>query len=131
MWHLLSQVLNVSPEHPAVMLSLRQVQCQRLLLADGGTALPDSVLEQLNNTVMMNPTNLGAWHVSGRSIISIPYHSLCCRTFFSFISSTGCLMAQQSKQRYTTLFTETYSTKLYYKARLENIVGLSLGLSVV
>ncbi|XP_071338724.1 superkiller complex protein 3 [Trachinotus anak] len=59
---LCSQVLNVSPEHPAVMLSLRQVQCQRLLLADGGTVLPDSVLEQLNNTVMMNPTNLGAWH---------------------------------------------------------------------
>ncbi|KAA8592375.1 hypothetical protein FQN60_017830 [Etheostoma spectabile] len=42
-------VLNVSPQHPAVMLSLRQVQCQRLLLASGGTALPDSVLEQLNN----------------------------------------------------------------------------------
>ncbi|XP_039658125.1 tetratricopeptide repeat protein 37 [Perca fluviatilis] len=59
---LCTQVLNVSPEHPAVMLSLRQVQCQRLLLAGGGTALPDSVLEQLNNTVMMNPTNLGAWH---------------------------------------------------------------------
>uniref|UniRef100_A0A8D3BYI1 SKI3 subunit of superkiller complex n=1 Tax=Scophthalmus maximus TaxID=52904 RepID=A0A8D3BYI1_SCOMX len=45
-----------------VMLSLRQVQCQRLLVADAGTVLPDSVLEQLNNTVMMNPTNLGAWH---------------------------------------------------------------------
>uniref|UniRef100_A0A8D3A6Z6 SKI3 subunit of superkiller complex n=1 Tax=Scophthalmus maximus TaxID=52904 RepID=A0A8D3A6Z6_SCOMX len=59
---LCSQVLNVSPEHPAVMLSLRQVQCQRLLVADAGTVLPDSVLEQLNNTVMMNPTNLGAWH---------------------------------------------------------------------
>uniref|UniRef100_A0A8D0CWE5 SKI3 subunit of superkiller complex n=1 Tax=Sander lucioperca TaxID=283035 RepID=A0A8D0CWE5_SANLU len=59
---LCTQVLNVSPEHPTVMLSLRQVQCQRLLLAGGGTALPDSVLEQLNNTVMMNPTNLGAWH---------------------------------------------------------------------
>ncbi|XP_022607239.1 tetratricopeptide repeat protein 37 [Seriola dumerili] len=58
---LCSQVLNVSPEHPAVMLSLRQVQCQRLLLAKGGTVLPDSVLEQLNKTVMMNPTNLGAW----------------------------------------------------------------------
>ncbi|TNN42826.1 Tetratricopeptide repeat protein 37 [Liparis tanakae] len=56
------QVLNVSPEHPAVMLSLRQVQCQRLLLAGPGTALPDSVLEQLHNTVMLNPTNLGAWH---------------------------------------------------------------------
>ncbi|XP_034451179.1 tetratricopeptide repeat protein 37 [Hippoglossus hippoglossus] len=59
---LCSQVLNVSPEHPAVMLSLRQVQCQRLLVADGGNVLPDSVLEQLSNTVMMNRTNLGAWH---------------------------------------------------------------------
>uniref|UniRef100_A0A4W6G7G6 SKI3 subunit of superkiller complex n=1 Tax=Lates calcarifer TaxID=8187 RepID=A0A4W6G7G6_LATCA len=59
---LCSQVLNVSPEHPAVMLALRQVQCQRLLVANGGTVLPDSVMEQLNNTVMMNPTNLGAWH---------------------------------------------------------------------
>jgi len=61
------QVLNVSPEHPAVMLSLRQVQCQRLLLAGPGTALPDPVLEQLHNTVMLNPTNIGAWHVSGQS----------------------------------------------------------------
>uniref|UniRef100_A0A665T6Y8 Tetratricopeptide repeat domain 37 n=1 Tax=Echeneis naucrates TaxID=173247 RepID=A0A665T6Y8_ECHNA len=59
---LCSQVLSVSPEHPAVMLSLRQVQCQRLLLASAHTVLPESVLEQLNNTVMMNPTNLGAWH---------------------------------------------------------------------
>ena len=61
----LSQVLNVSPEHPAVMLSLRQVQCQRLLVAKGDTVLPESVLEQLNNSVMMNSTNVGAWHVSG------------------------------------------------------------------
>lgn len=61
------QVLNVSPEHPEVMLSLRQVQCQRLLLAGGGTVLPDPVLEQLQNTVMMNPTNVGAWHVSRHS----------------------------------------------------------------
>uniref|UniRef100_A0A7N6FGT2 Tetratricopeptide repeat domain 37 n=1 Tax=Anabas testudineus TaxID=64144 RepID=A0A7N6FGT2_ANATE len=59
---LCTQVLNVSPEHPTVMLSLRQVQCQRLLLSNSGTSLPDSVLEQLNNAVMMNPTNLGAWH---------------------------------------------------------------------
>uniref|UniRef100_A0A3P9C914 SKI3 subunit of superkiller complex n=1 Tax=Maylandia zebra TaxID=106582 RepID=A0A3P9C914_9CICH len=58
----LSQVLNVSPEHAAVMLSLRQVQCQRLLMTDGGTVLPEPVLEQLSSAVMMNPTNLGAWH---------------------------------------------------------------------
>ncbi|XP_029916395.1 tetratricopeptide repeat protein 37 isoform X2 [Myripristis murdjan] len=59
---LCSKVLSVSPEHPAVVLLLRQVQCQRLLLASGGTALPDSVLEQLSSAVMVNPTNLGAWH---------------------------------------------------------------------
>ncbi|XP_041643550.1 tetratricopeptide repeat protein 37 [Cheilinus undulatus] len=59
---LCSQVLNVSPQHPAVMLSLRQVQCQRLLVANPGRVLPDAVLEQLNNTVMMNPTNVEAWH---------------------------------------------------------------------
>uniref|UniRef100_A0A3B3W316 SKI3 subunit of superkiller complex n=1 Tax=Poecilia latipinna TaxID=48699 RepID=A0A3B3W316_9TELE len=59
---LCTQVLNVSPEHPAVMLSLTQVQCQRLLMTDGGTVLTEQVLEQLNKVVMMNPTNLGAWH---------------------------------------------------------------------
>lgn len=59
---LCSQVLSVSPEHPAVMLSLRQVQCQRLLLASGNTALPDTVLEQLSNSVAMNPSNVSAWH---------------------------------------------------------------------
>ncbi|XP_008417156.1 tetratricopeptide repeat protein 37 [Poecilia reticulata] len=59
---LCTQVLSVSPEHPAVMLSLTQVQCQRLLMTDGGTALTEQVLEQLNKVVMMNPTNLGAWH---------------------------------------------------------------------
>lgn len=58
------QVLNVSPEHPAVLLSLRQVQCQQFLAASKGTFLPDTVLEQLNSAVMANPTNLGAWHVS-------------------------------------------------------------------
>ncbi|XP_069034465.1 tetratricopeptide repeat protein 37 [Embiotoca jacksoni] len=59
---LCTQVLTVSPEHPAVMLSLRQVQCQRLLLAGGGAVLPEPVLEQLNKAVAMNRTNLGAWH---------------------------------------------------------------------
>lgn len=59
---LCSQVLSVSPEHSTVMLSLQQVQCQRLLLATGDTALPDTVLEQLNNSVAMNPSNVSAWH---------------------------------------------------------------------
>uniref|UniRef100_A0AAQ5YSF1 Tetratricopeptide repeat domain 37 n=1 Tax=Amphiprion ocellaris TaxID=80972 RepID=A0AAQ5YSF1_AMPOC len=53
---------QVGCEHTHMMLSLRQVQCQRLLMANSGTVLPDTVLEQLNNAVMMNPTNLGAWH---------------------------------------------------------------------
>uniref|UniRef100_A0A8C5IAR0 Tetratricopeptide repeat domain 37 n=1 Tax=Gouania willdenowi TaxID=441366 RepID=A0A8C5IAR0_GOUWI len=57
---LCTQVLNVSPEHPAVMLSLRQVQCQRLLIASA--VLPDAVLEQLNSVVMINSSNVGAWH---------------------------------------------------------------------
>ncbi|XP_056138485.1 tetratricopeptide repeat protein 37 isoform X2 [Lampris incognitus] len=59
---LCSQVLSVSPEHPEVLLLLRQVQCQRLLLEGGGTAVADSVLEQLSSTVMANPNNVGAWH---------------------------------------------------------------------
>uniref|UniRef100_A0A672JN66 Tetratricopeptide repeat domain 37 n=1 Tax=Salarias fasciatus TaxID=181472 RepID=A0A672JN66_SALFA len=56
-----AEALCTQVDHPAVMLSLRQVQCQRLLMDDGGTVLPEAVLEQLNNAVMMNPTNLGAW----------------------------------------------------------------------
>lgn len=63
--HSCFQVLSVSPEHPGVLLLLRQVQCQHLLSAAADTVLPDVVLEQLNNTVMINPTNLSAWHVSG------------------------------------------------------------------
>ncbi|XP_077457540.1 tetratricopeptide repeat protein 37 isoform X2 [Stigmatopora argus] len=59
---LCSQMLKVSPEHPSVVLSLRQVQCQRLLKARDGTFLSESVLEQLNNAVMLNPHNIAAWH---------------------------------------------------------------------
>ncbi|RVE68405.1 hypothetical protein OJAV_G00090920 [Oryzias javanicus] len=59
---LCTQVLSVSPEHPAVMLSLRQVQCQRLLLSGPEPVLPEVVLEELNKAVILNPTNLGAWH---------------------------------------------------------------------
>ncbi|XP_068617091.1 superkiller complex protein 3 [Brachionichthys hirsutus] len=55
------QVLSVSPDHPAVLLSLRQVQCQRLLAAGWGTVLPDAVLEQLHDTVVGSPSSLGAW----------------------------------------------------------------------
>uniref|UniRef100_A0AAV2MSR5 Tetratricopeptide repeat domain 37 n=1 Tax=Knipowitschia caucasica TaxID=637954 RepID=A0AAV2MSR5_KNICA len=59
---LCTQVLSVSPEHPAVLLSLRQVQCQRLLLANEVTVLPDAVIEQLNSAVTLNPTNISGWH---------------------------------------------------------------------
>ncbi|XP_049619613.1 tetratricopeptide repeat protein 37 [Syngnathus scovelli] len=59
---LCSQVLKVSPEHPAVILSLTQVQCQRLLQASGGTLLSESALAQLNSAVMLNPNNIAAWH---------------------------------------------------------------------
>ncbi|KAM4576471.1 tetratricopeptide repeat protein 37 [Odontesthes bonariensis] len=59
---LCTQVLNVSPEHPAVMLSLRQVQYHSLQMANSDAVLPDPVLEHLNKAVIINPTNLGAWH---------------------------------------------------------------------
>ncbi|XP_077571845.1 tetratricopeptide repeat protein 37 isoform X2 [Stigmatopora nigra] len=59
---LCSQMLKVSPEQPSVVLSLRQVQCQRLLKARDGTFLSESVLEQINNAVMLNPHNIAAWH---------------------------------------------------------------------
>lgn len=58
---LCTQVLSVSPEHPAVVLLLRQVQCERLLLASAGTALPDSALEQLSSPVLANQS-VAAWH---------------------------------------------------------------------
>uniref|UniRef100_A0A674DBP4 SKI3 subunit of superkiller complex n=1 Tax=Salmo trutta TaxID=8032 RepID=A0A674DBP4_SALTR len=58
----LSQVLSVSPEHPAVVLLLRQVQCEHLLLSSAGTALPASVLEQLSSAVLANHTSVAAWH---------------------------------------------------------------------
>lgn len=69
--HAFFQVLSVSPEHPGVLLLLRQVQCQQLFSAADNPVLPDSVLEQLNNAVMMNPTNLSAWHVSGSSKLRV------------------------------------------------------------
>ncbi|XP_045562596.1 tetratricopeptide repeat protein 37 [Salmo salar] len=59
---LCSQVLSVSPEHPAVVLLLRQVQCEHLLLSSVGTALPASVLEQLSSAVLANHTSVAAWH---------------------------------------------------------------------
>ncbi|XP_051923327.1 tetratricopeptide repeat protein 37 [Hippocampus zosterae] len=57
-----SQVLNVSPEDPTATLSLRQVQCLRLLESGDGTLLSESALEQLNSAVMLSPNNIAAWH---------------------------------------------------------------------
>ncbi|KAL2091868.1 hypothetical protein ACEWY4_011666 [Coilia grayii] len=59
---LCTQVLSVSPEHPAVLLQLKQLQCERLLQEQAGTALPVPVLEQLSAAVMANPTSVSAWH---------------------------------------------------------------------
>ncbi|XP_041957097.1 tetratricopeptide repeat protein 37 isoform X1 [Alosa sapidissima] len=59
---LCTQVLSVSPDHPAVLLQLRQLQCERLLVEQAGTALPVPVLEQLSAAVMANPTSVSAWH---------------------------------------------------------------------
>ncbi|XP_063051126.1 superkiller complex protein 3 [Engraulis encrasicolus] len=59
---LCTQVLSVSPEHPAVVLQLQQLQCERLLVEKPGTALPVPVLEQLSAAVMANPTSVSAWH---------------------------------------------------------------------
>uniref|UniRef100_A0A8B9JVD1 Tetratricopeptide repeat domain 37 n=1 Tax=Astyanax mexicanus TaxID=7994 RepID=A0A8B9JVD1_ASTMX len=56
------QVLSVSPEHPAVILLLRQVQCECLLCSDAGKCIPTAVLEQLSAAVMANPTSVSAWH---------------------------------------------------------------------
>ncbi|XP_027001415.1 tetratricopeptide repeat protein 37 [Tachysurus fulvidraco] len=59
---LCSQVLSVSPEHPAVFLLLRQVQCECLLLSDARDCIPSTVLDQLSAAVMANPTSVSAWH---------------------------------------------------------------------
>uniref|UniRef100_A0A9R1SQU8 SKI3 subunit of superkiller complex n=2 Tax=Cyprinus carpio TaxID=7962 RepID=A0A9R1SQU8_CYPCA len=59
---LCSQVLSVSPEHPVVLLRLRQVQCERLLLSDAGNCVPPAVLDQLSAAVMANHTSVSAWH---------------------------------------------------------------------
>ncbi|XP_046697752.1 tetratricopeptide repeat protein 37 isoform X2 [Silurus meridionalis] len=59
---LCSQVLSVSPEHPAVFLLLRQVQCESLLLSGARDCIPPTVLDQLRAAVMANPTSVSAWH---------------------------------------------------------------------
>ncbi|XP_005505066.2 superkiller complex protein 3 isoform X1 [Columba livia] len=51
--------LKSYPEHPALFLLLRQVQCQQLLQSH--KELPDNVLEELRKTVMASSPSVAAW----------------------------------------------------------------------
>nr|XP_004651671.2 tetratricopeptide repeat protein 37 [Jaculus jaculus]XP_044989526.1 tetratricopeptide repeat protein 37 [Jaculus jaculus]XP_044989527.1 tetratricopeptide repeat protein 37 [Jaculus jaculus] len=51
--------LKNNPDQPAVILLLRQVQCKSLL--ETQTPLPDTVLEELQKTVMSNSGSVPAW----------------------------------------------------------------------
>ncbi|XP_051875382.1 tetratricopeptide repeat protein 37 [Pristis pectinata] len=55
-----TKVLKNHPDHPAVFLLLRQVQCEQLLISH--QQLPDTVLEELKKAVMSNFTSITAWH---------------------------------------------------------------------
>ncbi|KAM6289370.1 superkiller complex protein 3 [Aegotheles albertisi] len=51
--------LQSCPEHPALFLLLRQVQCKQLLQSH--KELPDTILEELRKTVMTSSTSVAAW----------------------------------------------------------------------
>ncbi|KFU86741.1 Tetratricopeptide repeat protein 37, partial [Chaetura pelagica] len=51
--------LKSCPEHPALFLLLRQVQCKQLLQSH--KELPDTILEELHKTVMTSSTSVAAW----------------------------------------------------------------------
>ncbi|XP_054254342.1 SKI3 subunit of superkiller complex protein isoform X3 [Indicator indicator] len=51
--------LQSRPEHPALLLLLKQVQCKQLLQTHG--ELPDSILKELHKTVMNSSTSVAAW----------------------------------------------------------------------
>ncbi|XP_074789347.1 superkiller complex protein 3 [Athene noctua] len=51
--------LQSRPEHPALFLLLRQVQCKQLLQSH--KELPDNILEELHKTVMTSSTSVAAW----------------------------------------------------------------------
>ncbi|XP_069737207.1 superkiller complex protein 3 [Phaenicophaeus curvirostris] len=51
--------LKSCPEHPALFLLLRQVQCKQLLQTHKD--LPDSILEELCKTVMASSNSVAAW----------------------------------------------------------------------
>ncbi|XP_028919257.1 tetratricopeptide repeat protein 37 [Ornithorhynchus anatinus] len=52
--------LKTSPDQPAVLLLLRQVQCKPLLQSQNH--LSEAVLEELQKTVMTNSSSVPAWH---------------------------------------------------------------------
>uniref|UniRef100_A0A8C5UB42 Tetratricopeptide repeat domain 37 n=1 Tax=Malurus cyaneus samueli TaxID=2593467 RepID=A0A8C5UB42_9PASS len=51
--------LKSCPEHPALFLLLRQVQCKQLLQSH--KELPDNILEELRKTVMTSSSSVAAW----------------------------------------------------------------------
>uniref|UniRef100_U3K379 SKI3 subunit of superkiller complex n=1 Tax=Ficedula albicollis TaxID=59894 RepID=U3K379_FICAL len=51
--------LKSCPEHPALFLLLRQVQCKQLLQSH--KELPDNILEELHKTVMSSSSSAAAW----------------------------------------------------------------------
>nr|XP_021397210.1 tetratricopeptide repeat protein 37 isoform X2 [Lonchura striata domestica] len=51
--------LKSCPEHPALFLLLRQVQCKQLLQSH--KELPDNILEELRKTVMSSSSSAAAW----------------------------------------------------------------------
>ncbi|XP_051499454.1 SKI3 subunit of superkiller complex protein isoform X2 [Apus apus] len=54
--------LKSCPEHPALFLLLRQVQCKQLLQSH--KELPDTILEELHKTVMTTSTSVAAWQAN-------------------------------------------------------------------
>lgn len=51
--------LKNCPEHPALFLLLRQIQCKQLLLSH--KELPDTILKELHKTVMTSSSSIAAW----------------------------------------------------------------------
>ncbi|KAM6302205.1 superkiller complex protein 3 isoform 1-T2 [Podargus strigoides] len=51
--------LKSCPDHPALFLLLRQVQCKQLLQSH--KELPDTILKELHKTVMSSSTSVAAW----------------------------------------------------------------------
>nr|XP_041567199.1 tetratricopeptide repeat protein 37 isoform X2 [Taeniopygia guttata] len=51
--------LKNCPEHPALFLLLRQIQCKQLLQSH--KELPDNILEELRKTVMSSSSSAAAW----------------------------------------------------------------------